>query len=129
MKNKILLYFLAPAMLLVILNSGCKYDQVVPEIIEPPAEVTFSGDLLPIFNDGCNVSGCHSPGAVAPDLSPNNAYDALINGGYINLDFPEESELYRWVNGEGSTTMPISGTDPEIVAIVLKWIQDGALNN
>lgn len=129
MKNKFFIYLILPALLIIGLNSGCKYDEIVPEVVDLPMGVSFSGDVLPIFNDGCSISGCHSSGAVTPDLSANNAYNALINGGYVNLNSPEQSKLYQWVNGEGSVPMPISGTDPYIVAIILKWIEEGALNN
>jgi len=135
MKNRILSFLIVPALLLVGMMSGCYYDEVIydPSSYEEDPNggdlVTFNADILPIFNSGCNVSGCHSTGGAAPDLTDNNAYNALINGGYIDLVSPKQSELYRWVNGEGSVTMPISGTDPQIVSDILSWIQQGAQNN
>ncbi len=129
MKNKILFYLIIPALFILSLNSGCKYDEIVPETVPPGVVVTFSGDILPIFNASCNFSGCHAVGQTPPDLTPNNAYDALFDGGYIDIDNPEQSELYQWVKGNRGTPMPITGTDNKIVSETLAWIEQGALNN
>ena len=136
MKNKILSFLIIPALLIIGTTTGCYYDEVIldPSTYEEGPNgsgdlVSFNGEILTIFNSGCNISGCHNQGGTAPDLSAGNAYNALINGGYIDLVSPNKSELYRWVNGEGSVTMPISGTDPVIVNKILTWIQQGAENN
>ncbi len=133
MKKNILSFLIVPALLVVILGSGCYYDAVIPDpsIYGPPdeTEVTFSGEILPIFNTDCNTSGCHGVGEVAPDLSAANAYNALINGGYIDISNPSQSELYQWVKGNRSIPMPISGTDPKITSAILSWITQGAQNN
>ena len=129
MRNKILSFLIIPALLIISLNSGCKYDSVLPETVPPGDTIYFSLDILPIFNDGCNFSGCHNFGGTPPDLTPNNAYGELTTGGYINLDTPDQSELYKWVNGEGSIPMPISGTDPVTASKILRWIEQGAQNN
>jgi hypothetical protein len=135
MKKKILSFLIVPALLVIGLISGCYYDEVIPDVSiyeeDPNGEVTFSEDIIPIFNAGCNSSGCHGsvPGDIAPDLSTANAYSSLFNGGYINVDKPEQSELYQWVNGNRSTPMPINGTDPKIASAILSWITQGAQNN
>ncbi len=106
---------------------GCYYDTVLePEV---SGQVSFSGDIIPIFNTSCNSVGCHSTGGVRPDLSPANAYNALINGGYISTSAPESSELYRWMRGERALPMPLSGPNANYNATVLAWIKQGALNN
>ena len=129
MKNKILSFLIVPALLIISLNSGCKYDEIVPEAPDPGVVVKFSSDILPIFNASCNFSGCHNFGGTPPDLTSNNAYSELITGGYIDIDNPEQSELYQWVKGNRSIPMPLTGTDPEIVSKTLAWIQQGAQNN
>jgi hypothetical protein len=116
--------------LLFVLNA-CYYDQVLPfepPIIDVGENVSFSADIIPIFNAACNTSGCHN-GAVPPDLSPGKAHAALINGNYINTSSPEESELYLWMRGKRSMPMPLTGPDPTYNATVLAWIKQGALNN
>jgi hypothetical protein len=110
---------------------GCyKYAVVKPEGgAEITRPVLFSGDIIPIFDKSCNMSGCHSTGGKAPDLSPQRAYQALINGGYINTSSPEKSELYLWMTGKKGTPMPLSGPNQQYNSLVLAWIKQGALNN
>jgi hypothetical protein len=120
------------AFMLVFL-AGCYYDEVLPEP-PPPVdnsgqEISFAQDIIPIFNQSCNDSGCHNNGGRAPDLSPENAFDALTNGGYIDTVAPENSELYLWMIGDKGAPMPISGSDASYNSTVLTWISQGALNN
>lgn len=110
--------------------ASCKADYVLPEPIVLPDTISFKLDILPIFETSCISSGCHSQGAIAPDLTPSNAYSDLSEGGYLNLSEPERSELYLWMRGEGSRSpMPISGSIEAYNVKVLKWIQEGAKNN
>lgn len=109
--------------------TSCYYDEVIEidQNIEV-GEVLFAKDLIPIFNESCNTSGCHS-GSVAPNLLPDKAYNELINGAYIDTANPENSELYQWMLGNRSIPMPLSGSDAEFNAKVKAWIEQGALNN
>jgi hypothetical protein len=127
--KKVIYKFIMPALMIGALMSSCYYDQVVPidPVIEV-GEVTFSADILPIFNQSCNGAGCHN-GAVAPNLLQANAYNALKNGNYINTANPESSELYQWMKGKRSLPMPLSGSNATYNATVLAWIEQGALNN
>jgi len=129
MKNNILTFLAIITIISLGFLSGCKYDEILPETIDPGELISFSEDIIPIFEADCNSSGCHDAGQVPPDLSPANAYNAIIDGDYINLTTPEESEFYLWVSGGGSIPMPIEGTDPNIESAILVWIQQGALNN
>jgi hypothetical protein len=112
-----------------ILATSCAYDQVVPEdpvITEP---VSFQSDIIPIFNQACNMGGCHN-GTIPPDLRAANAFNALNSGGYINTSNPSGSELYLWMRGEGGRlSMPPGGTNATYNAKVLAWIEQGAKNN
>ncbi len=92
-------------------------------------EVSFSADIVPIFDKNCSLSGCHVAGGPKPDLTKSQAYAALSSGNYIDLSLPENSELYAWLTGERALVMPLSGSDPEINAFVLAWITQGAQNN
>jgi hypothetical protein len=113
------------------LLAGCYKDKTV--ISDTGSEitrtVTFSGDIIPIFNSSCNMSGCHNSGGKAPDLTPSKAYNALTNGGYLNTENPEKSELYLWMTGKKGTPMPTSGINKDYNALVLAWIKQGAINN
>ncbi len=123
MKNKLM--YLSIVCLLILIITSCTYDQVLPPEV---GEVSFNEDIIPIFNQACNMSGCHN-GNIAPDLRPANAYTALNTGGYINTTTPESSELYLWMRGEGGRAPMPNPTNSNFNAIVLAWIQQGAQNN
>jgi hypothetical protein len=117
------------SMILIIMNS-CYYDEVLPvESVGDVGEMSFSNDIIPIFNASCNMSGCHNKGGQKPNLSPESAYTSLINGGYIDKTTPENSSLYKWMKGEEAQPMPLSGPNATYNAKVLAWIEQGALNN
>jgi hypothetical protein len=130
MKIRIRVLYALALVALGIGHTACYYDQGI--LIEKPIEVgemSFANDIVPIFNSDCNVSGCHN-GSVVPNLMPANAYNALINGGYINTADPATSELYVWMKGKpGKPTMPLSGSNALYNAKVLAWIKQGALDN
>ena len=108
--------------------TGCYYDAIpTPAAID--REVSFTGDIIPIFNKSCNSAGCHNAGGIKPDLSAANALAALSDDGYINIANPENSLLYETMTG-AQTLMPPSGKLPETDRnLVLAWIEQGALNN
>lgn len=129
MKMKIL-----PLILLVTLTGflmviSCKYDEVLPPEPDPGEIISFSEDIIPIFNASCSTAGCHTSGGIAPDLRPEVAYEALTLQGYVNTAQPEESELYLWMNGSKAFPMPLTGVNATYVSTVLQWIEQGALNN
>ena len=119
------------ACFILLLAAGCYRDKTVlsdtgSDISRP---VSFANDLIPLFNSSCNASGCHNAGGKSPDLSVENAYNALMNGSYINTGQPEASELFQWMTGKRGTPMPLSGSNKDYNALVLAWIRQGALNN
>ena len=127
--------FVAPLFLLfsLMVPTGCVDNTGIEPIILPPDSVSFSVDLVPLFADGCLGSFCHDQGKVAPDLTAANAYDALWAGGYIDTVIQENSGLYKWLVGEERILMPPPPADPWSPSLtdslVLKWIQQGALDN
>jgi hypothetical protein len=105
--------------------TACTYDTIAPEKIEVPEMISFNADVIPIFDGVCNNSGCHSDGGISPNLTEDDAYTSLIFFGYVNTDVPEESEIYLKIT-TGSMTEYASDQDR---AIILKWIEQGALDN
>ncbi|NNF22185.1 MAG: hypothetical protein HKN67_09595 [Saprospiraceae bacterium] len=108
--------------------SACVSDTIIyPEDPEVPDTVTvsFNDQIIPIFDADCNGSGCHD-GTWAPDLTPANAYDALISGNYVDTDNPESSSFYVKIAPGGSMEQFISAGDR---ALILAWIDQGAQNN
>jgi hypothetical protein len=53
----------------------------------------------------------------------------LILSFYIDTLVPEDSELYLWMTGARGIAMPLEGSNASYNAKVLRWIEQGALNN
>lgn len=109
----------------ILLFTSCEYDYVEPDNAPIAAKVSFSGDVVPIFNSSCNFSGCHSAGAVSPDLAPGNAYASLFANDMVNIEKPADSKLYTTMN---SGSMKKYST-PDKTKMVLAWITQGGLDN
>lgn len=92
--------------------------------------VSFSKTIVPIITKSCAGSGCHN-GSIAPNLSEATAYNAMVNGNYINKGAPAESEIYLWITGKRTPAMPLgSANNPSnLNALMLAWIKQGAKNN
>ncbi|MGZ3750811.1 MAG: hypothetical protein ACXVB0_06340 [Mucilaginibacter sp.] len=132
MSKKILIVGLILVSQLILILNSCTKSTTVLEDLTPAVTktVSFSKDIQPILNKSCATSGCHS-GSVAPNLSSATAYNALINGNFINKGTPEGSEVYLWLTGKRSVAMPAgSANNPSnINGLVLAWIKQGAKNN
>ena len=104
---------------------------VIPNNTEITRPVILSTDLIPLFTKNCSLSGCHNTGGTKPDLSATKAYNSIINGNYINLGAPENSEIYLWLTGKKAIAMPAgAASNPSnINQYVLAWIKQGAKNN
>lgn len=84
--------------------------------------VHFELQIKPVLQNKC--ASCHFA-SQQPDLESANLYDNLINGNYINLSDPENSTFF---------TLPDPGhaddyLAPEEHILIVKWIEQGALNN
>ena len=109
------------------LLQSCQYDWLEEAPAPPlPEVVSYAADIQPIWNKSCNNAGCHSVGGFAPDLTPANSYNALFAENLVDTASPENSVLYKKVNTGGSMAFYAKPGDAELI---LKWIQDGALNN
>jgi len=113
-----------------LMATSCYYDEMPPEaVILIPETVSYSKDIQPLWNQDC-VS-CHKTGATAPDLITANSYSALVtNNKYVIPGNALGSKLHKSLMGDGAAIMPTAGkwSDSKI-ALVDKWINDGALNN
>ena len=107
--------------LLIMILSGCTKSEIPkPECPENlPTGLSYATDVQAIFNQSCVV--CHG-GGQAPDLSDGWSYDELMDGGYVDTDFPCSSELYVKLD-DGH-----NAEDEEILTI-LGWIDEGAEDN
>ncbi|MBU8891680.1 MAG: hypothetical protein KOO66_02825 [Bacteroidales bacterium] len=118
--------------LVFIFITSCEYKIVEPIVRElpelpddpddPADPISFSAQIEPVFQDKC--ISCHS--ITNPVLITGSAYDNLINGGYINTNDPESSELFVKVYLGHPGSNPYT---PLELAYLLKWIEEGAENN
>ena len=130
-KNKI---FLIIAVLGLAVGA-CDYAFVIPEEAPPlddgsgePVVVSFSEDILPIFNNDNHCTQCHNTGGTAPDLSAEKAYQSLNNSKYINTESPDQSLIYNYLIPTATTHTRKHYTATE-AQYVLVWIEQGAKNN
>jgi len=110
----------------MMMITSCEYGFVEfeqPEIIE---DISFANDIVPIFNNKCNTTGCHSVGHFALDLSPENAYEDIINKNLVDTNNPELSVLYVKISQPGTHD---NRSVPSEQLNILQWIKDGAKDN
>lgn len=113
-----------------LLVSSCYNDQLPEEPL--PANVSYNKDIQGLFNKNC--AGCHSA-AIKPNLTIGNSYNALMpidpatGETYVIPGDAAASKLYRAMTGNGMPIMPPNGAlNASKIAIVEKWINDGAAN-
>ena len=113
-----------------LMVTSCYYDALPPEPVIPiPTSISYSKDVQPLWDQSC--ISCHKPGATAPDLTAGNSYAALTaNNKYISTGNAANSLLHKALIGQGAPLMPTAGkwSDSKI-ALIDKWINDGAPNN
>jgi hypothetical protein len=110
----------------IISWQSCQYEWIDPVDPVLPEVVSFSADIIPLFEKSCNSTGCHATGGIPPDLTPAKAYSDLFARNQIDLATPENSKLYTKCASGGSMFKYTKPGDPELI---LKWIQEGAKNN
>ena len=122
--------FLPIAALLTLFSfSACEKAYLTSKQVEITTPVSFSADLIPIFNESCATPNCHVNGGAPPNLMASDAYDQLTQLGYVDTSNAEESILYKLMTST-SNPMPPNGLLPaEEIAYVLAWIEQGAQNN
>jgi len=126
MNQKIVLKKQVLAVFVLILSASafisCEKYVYDPPKLDPNKQISFQSDIVPIFTSNCS---CHVSGSQTPKLSPTKAYDALINGGYINTTTPSSSGIYTKI-ASGHNSDGVSDLDRQMI---LQWIKQGALNN
>ncbi len=111
---------------LVVFLTGCVPDQVSPKEIVVPETVSLSTDLQPIFDNSCNVQGCHNTNGIPPDLTEQAAWVNLIFFNYVDTVDSQNSILWTKIDVDGSMEEYI--TDQER-ALILQWIEQDAPDN
>jgi hypothetical protein len=122
-KSNILRQLLAALIVIAVIGglSSCEKYTYIPEVIDPTDSVYFQAEIQPIFTANC--ASCH--GAIkAPDLRDGYSYEALTEGGYVELP-GETSGLYTKMT-DGDHIPKSSDVEKQKVLI---WINQGAHNN
>ena len=124
--------------LVTMLISGCKHDPVITPNNSPIISnhcdadtVYFQNEILPLLVSNCAVSGCHNQITAKEGVVLVN-YATIITTVGVNLSNPSESKLYRVLTNGGNERMPpspASALTTNQQSLVLKWIEQGALNN
>ena len=108
---------------MIVILTGCtKYEIPKPDCPENlPTNVSFAADVQAVLDQKCVA--CHG-GGQAPNLSPGWSYDELIDGGYVDTEFPCSSAIYEKLTGshDGRAT-------EEDILTILGWMTEGAQDN
>ena len=86
--------------------------------------VCFERDVLPVFQNGCATTGCHSGGGEGMDLT---TYNGILRG--VTAGSPAQSNVYRAITTTLIQPMPPSHALAESDRIRIRiWIEQGANN-
>ena len=91
--------------------------------------MSFQGGVLPILQNNCTMSGCHTNTGKAPGDYRFNTYDNVMKS--VTAYHPESSDLYSVITGGWLTLMPPkphSILTQEQRTTIWLWIMQGAKN-
>ena len=128
MKNISLLFTF---ILLFLLINSCSYKFNAPDtgpVVDPNDTVSFSSQILPIFNNNNNCTSCHKAGGTSPDLTTANAFNELTSKGLINSSDASQSKIYTY-GDPSNTTHSWKKYSTGETQLILIWITQGASNN
>jgi hypothetical protein len=102
-------------------------------IVHPcsPDSVYFEQQLLPILQSNCAVPSCHDAASHEEGII-YDSYTNTRNTGKISLSNPAGSKMYKVLSDpdpdDRMPPAPRAALSAEQKALVLKWMQQGALN-
>ncbi|MCB0553739.1 MAG: hypothetical protein KDD02_09335 [Phaeodactylibacter sp.] len=106
-------------------------DTTVVVITHPcdPDSVYFEADLLPILRSNCAIPGCHDSQTHKEGVIMET-FSTIRSTGKISTSNPAGSKLYRsLIDSDPNDRMPPApkpALSAEQIALVLKWMQQGA---
>ena len=125
--NKKIIYSIG-IIAIIVFATSYQYKFIVEPVVPPPDPtdtISFSQQIVPVFDEqGC--TGCHNTGGQQPDLTPDNAYNSITNMGLVNTGDPVASKIYYYPLPDGSHFAKYTSAQ---AALVLQWIEQGALDN
>lgn len=133
MKRSILL--LAIAFVISLLIIQCRHEPEKPPISGNtchPDTVYFKRDILPLLLSSCAYAGCHDAATAMDGVKLDN-YENVMATADVKPGNPNSSDLYEvLVEDDEDKRMPrppFPRLSNEQIAMVRKWIQQGAKNN
>lgn len=97
-----------------------------------PDTVYFQNDILPLIVGNCGISGCHDA-ATAEEGIILDGYANIMSTGKVKPFDPNDSEIYEKITETDPDKImpppPNTPLTPEQMALIYKWIEQGALNN
>ena len=109
---------------ITLLFFSCYYDEFPEVVVDIPTDqvISFSNDIATIFVS-YDCSRCHNAFGESPNLTAGNVYAALVPA-YVTAENSNESKLYTQLAIEDHRNV-----DAQSLALIKKWIDDGAENN
>jgi len=120
MNSKSILFFIV--LLISIFATSCKHDSATDNL----PEVSFSTDVLPIFQTGCAISGCHDEATGESGETYTN-YQNISSS--VDPGNPESSKVYKAMTNYFEMMPPKTPLSVEERTKVRVWILQGAKNN
>lgn len=129
----------------LVVVASCQHDPIVPGAGNPNPNapvvstqgcssdtVYFENDILPFLISNCAMSGCHDAQTRAEGINLTT-YAGVISGGEVQPGNPNSSDLYEvLVENRLDKRMPpppAPALPADKIAMVRKWIEQGAKNN
>lgn len=114
--------------------TSCTYEKAQLNIsCDIPQQVSFSNDIIPVFNKHCNTAGCHSGASPTGGLNLEStvAYTQLMSSGsgYIDTITPKYSVLHASMSDASNPMPPTGKLDKCTLDLIYKWIEQKAKNN
>lgn len=115
----------------MLLLAACENKKFSEELPVVKDNISFALDVQPILTAQC--AGCHNPANVKPDLRKEFAYSALTEDtvGVVpgNSVDSELVQMLERISKDGKSMPPSTPLSPLNLALIRKWIDEGAKNN
>ena len=110
---------------------SCDTGPTQPEdVVFPESNVSYVRHVQPLFDVGCNFSGCHNSVSRAGGLSLASYFDLINKPGVVLPGDADRSLLVQVIRQEQPHTFLISSivTSNQARGVAL-WVDEGASNN
>lgn len=133
---------------LLIPFSACKHEPILPDdmpqdtidtdtlVINNPCDpdsVYFEKDILPLLLSNCAFTGCHNTATDDNEEVVLTSYSKVVNSADVKAYDLNDSELYEVITENDNDKImpppPYAPLSNEQIALIAKWIQQGAKNN